>query len=73
MDKDTFVNPGSCFHAASVSSMDVNKGFKDSSKAARLVGPGTTQAAILKTLIMFLRNATFHSLRFLAIFLPVAS
>jgi hypothetical protein len=51
----------------------LKKGFKDSSKAARVADPGITQAATLKTLIKFLRNAAFRSLWFLAVFLSASS
>ena len=61
-DNDTFVNSGTFVHATSISSIDLKKGFKDSSKAAREADPGITQAAILKTLIKFLKNAAFRSL-----------
>jgi hypothetical protein len=61
-DSDIFVNSGTVVHAASIFSIDLKKGFKDSSKAAREADPGITQAAILKTLIEFLRNAAFRSL-----------
>jgi len=56
MDKDVFAFSGSCFHVASVSSMDIKKVFTDSSKATRLADPGIAQAAILKTQLKFLKT-----------------
>jgi len=65
-NKDTLENSGTLFHAASASSIDLKRGFNNSSKAARLVEPGITQAAILKTLTKLLINPVFRSLGFLA-------